>query len=643
MKKVSESFAVKLVLYLILLFCITVSAMGGVCVAANVGHNWYSLNSKDVKKEIYESTAENAGASLSRMYYDSLDYDGNIEPYFDTLTLIEGEESAAQFGYGIYVTDSDSDTEWRMLKEVNADLKEDANTYVYNHRRNNGLKIDIFLGDLDSGDIPGSVKGTYDFYKNVYDSRGTAAAVAAIGIFCSIVLMVILVCITGSDREKKSLIKKLPMDLLLAISIIVFAGAIQWMYVIRLSGYNYLELLFSVGIMALILAVIVSAVILIFTVQVKAGACIRSTIIYKAAMMLMKLLKAMCRFFINALRDVSLVWKTGIAVAAGLFINLILMIMAINSYGAGGGVMFLWFLGAGLTASLIIYISACLKRLLLGGSHIAEGDLNYRIDTKGMFLDLKKHADDLNDIRSGISKAVEEKLKSERFKTELITNVSHDIKTPITSIINYVDFLKKEDIQNEKAKEYIKVLDRQSQRMKKLTEDLVEASKAATGNVKIDLEPCDAQVMMMQVTGEYQERAEREDLEIISSMPPDNIRILADGQSLWRVFNNLFSNICKYSQPGTRVYQTLEEKDGKAVITYKNISKYELNISSEELTERFVRGDSSRHTEGSGLGLSIARNLIELQGGRFNIFIDGDLFKVVIEFDILESYINDKM
>ena len=643
MKKVSESFAVKLVLYLILLFCITVSAMGGVCVAANVGHNWYSLNSKDVKKEIYESTAENAGASLSRMYYDSLDYDGNIEPYFDTLTLIEGEESAAQFGYGIYVTDGDSDTEWRMLKEVNADLKEDANTYVYNHRRNNGLKIDIFLGDLDSGDIPGSVKGTYDFYKNVYDSRGTAAAVAAIGIFCSIVLMVILVCITGSDREKKSLIKKLPMDLLLAISIIVFAGAIQWMYVIRLSGYNYLELLFSVGIMALILAVIVSAVILIFTVQVKAGTCIRSTIIYKAAMMLMKLLKAMCRFFINALRDVSLVWKTGIAVAAGLFINLILMIMAINSYGAGGGVMFLWFLGAGLTASLIIYISACLKRLLLGGSHIAEGDLNYRIDTKGMFLDLKKHADDLNDIRSGISKAVEEKLKSERFKTELITNVSHDIKTPITSIINYVDFLKKEDIQNEKAKEYIKVLDRQSQRMKKLTEDLVEASKAATGNVKIDLEPCDAQVMMMQVTGEYQERAEREDLEIISSMPPDNIRILADGQSLWRVFNNLFSNICKYSQPGTRVYQTLEEKDGKAVITYKNISKYELNISSEELTERFVRGDSSRHTEGSGLGLSIARNLIELQGGRFNIFIDGDLFKVVIEFDILESYINDKM
>ena len=643
MKRFSESFAAKLVLYLILLFCVTASAMAGVCVAVNVGHNWYSLSSKDVKKEIYESTAENAGDSLIQMYYENLDYDGNVESYFDTLTLIDGEGSSTQFGYGIYVAESTSDTEWRTVKEVNAGLKEDESTYVYNYHNDSGLKIDIFLGDLDGGDIPGSVKGTYDFYKNVYDSRGAAAAVTAIGIFCSIVFMVILVCITGIDREKESLIKKLPMDLLVTISLIIFAGAVQWMYDIRLSGYNYLELLFSVGVMALILAVIASAVILVFTVQVKAGTWVRSTIIYKAAVLMIRLLKVMCRFFINAFRDVSLVWKTGIAVATGLFINLILMIMAINSYGAGGGVMFLWFLGAALTASLIIYISACLKRLLLGGSHIAEGDLDYRIDTRGMFLDLKKHADDLNDIRSGISKAVEEKLRSERFKTELITNVSHDIKTPITSIINYVDFLKKEDIQNEKAKEYIEVLDRQSQRMKKLTEDLVEASKAATGNVKIELEPCDAQVMMMQVTGEYQERAEREDLEIISSMPSDNIRIMADGQSLWRVFNNLFSNICKYSHPGTRVYQILEEKDGKAVITYKNISKYELNISSEELTERFVRGDSSRHTEGSGLGLSIARNLIELQGGRFNIFIDGDLFKVVIEFDILESYINDKM
>ena len=643
MKRFSESFAVKSVLYLIMLFCVTASAMAGVCVAVNVGHNWYSLNSKDVKKEIYESTAENAGDSLIQMYYETLDYDGNVESYFDTLTLIDGEGSSTQFGYGIYVADGKSDTEWRTAKEVNADLKESESTYVYNYHNDSGLKIDIFLGDLDGGDIPGSVKGTYDFYKNVYDSRGTAAAVTAIGIFFSIVLMVILVCIAGSDREKKSLIKKLPMDLLLVISIIAFTGAIQWMYAIRLSGYNYLELLFSVGIMALILTVIASAVILIFTVQVKAGTWVRSTVIYKAAVLMIRLLKVMCRFFINAFRDVSLVWKAGIAVATGLFINLILMIMAINSYGAGGGVMFLWFLGAALTASLIIYISACLKRLMLGGIHIAEGDLDYRIDTKGMFLDLKKHADDLNDIRSGISKAVEEKLRSERFKTELITNVSHDIKTPITSIINYVDFLKKEDIQNEKAQEYIEVLDRQSQRMKKLTEDLVEASKAATGNVKLELEPCDAQVMMMQVMGEYQERAESEGLEIISSMPPDNIRIMADGQSLWRVFNNLFSNICKYSQPGTRVYQILEEKDGKAVITYKNISKYELNISSEELTERFVRGDSSRHTEGSGLGLSIARNLIELQGGRFNIFIDGDLFKVVIEFDVLESYISDKM
>ena len=153
------------------------------------------------------------------MYYENLDYDGNVESYFDTLTLIDGEGSSTQFGYGIYVAESTSDTEWRTVKEVNAGLKEDESTYVYNYHNDSGLKIDIFLGDLDGGDIPGSVKGTYDFYKNVYDSRGAAAAVTAIGIFCSIVFMVILVCITGSDREKKSLIKKLPMDLLLVISI----------------------------------------------------------------------------------------------------------------------------------------------------------------------------------------------------------------------------------------------------------------------------------------------------------------------------------------------------------------------------------------------------------------------------------------
>ena len=317
-----------------------------------------------------------------------------------------------------------------------------------------------------------------------------------------------------------------------------------------------------------------------------------------------------------------------------MLINLIIVIIAINSYGSGA-VIIPWVIGAVITAASVLYVALCMKRLQEGGERLAEGDMGYKIDTKGMFLDLKKHAENLNDIGNGMAKAVDERLRSERFKTELITNVSHDIKTPITSIINYVDFLKKEDIENEKAREYIEVLDRQSQRLKKLTEDLVEASKAATGNVTLNLMPCDAAVMMTQAMGEYKEKAESQDLEMIMNLPEENISIMADGRSMWRVLDNLMNNICKYSQPGTRVYQTLEEKDGKALITYRNTSRYELNITGEELTERFVRGDSSRHTEGSGLGLSIAKNLVELQGGRFDIYIDGDLFKTIIEFDLI--------
>jgi signal transduction histidine kinase len=245
------------------------------------------------------------------------------------------------------------------------------------------------------------------------------------------------------------------------------------------------------------------------------------------------------------------------------------------------------------------------------------------------------HAENINRAGDGVASAVEKQMKSEHFKTELITNVSHDIKTPLTSIINYVDLLQKENPENETEKEYLEVLARQSARLKKLIEDLMEASKASTGNLAVNFETCDARVLLTQIVGEFEEKTAANQLELIVDNPKEALHIRVDSRHIWRVFDNLLGNICKYAQPGTRVYISLVREGGDAVISFKNISKYRLNITSEELMERFVRGDSSRNTEGSGLGLSIAQSLTNLMNGTMELSVDGDLFKVVLRFPVV--------
>ena len=215
-------------------------------------------------------------------------------------------------------------------------------------------------------------------------------------------------------------------------------------------------------------------------------------------------------------------------------------------------------------------------------------------------------------------------------KTELITNVSHDIKTPLTSIINYVDLIKKEEVENDTVKGYVDVLERQSLRLKRLLEDLIEASKVSTGNVELDLTNCDAVVVLEQAVGEFLEQAEEAKVTLVKENRQQPISVLADGRALWRILENLLSNICKYSAPNSRAYITLEQNGGKVQFTFKNVSAAPLNITAEELKERFVRGDESRHSEGSGLGLSIAGSLAELMNGFMDIVIDGDLFKVIV-------------
>ena len=331
-------------------------------------------------------------------------------------------------------------------------------------------------------------------------------------------------------------------------------------------------------------------------------------------------------------QNVPLFWG-GIAVFAVLtFLNFIL---AINAWWHEGLFMvFYWvlLLGEGVVFVWILYQ---VQQLHEGSKRIASGDLSNPVDTSKMFWKFKEHGENINKVSDGIQLAVNERMKSEHFKTELITNVSHDIKTPLTSIINYVDLIKKEEIQDEKVQGYIEVLDRQSARLKKLIEDLMEASKASTGNLTVNLEECDIEVLLTQVIGEFEERLQKNQLEVVVDKPDHPVKMMADGRHMWRVLDNLLNNACKYSLPGSRVYVSLQQNANEAVIVFKNISKTALNIPSEELMERFVRGDSSRNTEGSGLGLSIAQSLTELMQGNMKLEIDGDLFKVTLRFPML--------
>lgn len=325
-------------------------------------------------------------------------------------------------------------------------------------------------------------------------------------------------------------------------------------------------------------------------------------------------------------KNLPLVWKTALVWGGISFVELV----ACLSERAEASLV-VWFIEKLVLTPVILMFAIGLKKLQDGARRMAAGDMA-PVPEKFLFPDERKHAQSLNSIGQGARLAVEKQLKSERLKTELITNVSHDLKTPLTSIISYVDLLKKEGLASEHAPEYVDVLDRQSQRLKKLTEDLVEASKASTGNIQTHPEDVDVNLLLSQAAGEYAERLAAAGLTPVTTLDSGEPHIRADGRLLWRVFDNLLSNACKYALAGTRVYLTTEAKDGEVKIAFRNVSREPLNISAEELMERFVRGDASRNTEGSGLGLSIAKSLTELNHGALELTVDGDLFKATLVF-----------
>ena len=367
-----------------------------------------------------------------------------------------------------------------------------------------------------------------------------------------------------------------------------------------------------------------------FAAQCKAGAVIRRSLLARILRLVWRVVRSVFLGLSHTAARLPLVWKTALVSLALVFIEFFLFMQ--DYYGTLAAP----FLALKLVELLaVLYIAVNLRTLQKGGEKLARGDFSSPIDTRYLIGDFKRYGQELNDVQSGLEQAVQEQMKAEHLKTELITNVSHDIKTPLTSIVNYVDLLKKEDIPSPAAREYITVLDRQSKRLKKLTEDLVEASKASSGALNVELQPTDVNVLLSQIEGEYQERLAACHLTLVTQSPAPGTMIQADSRLLSRVMDNLVSNVCKYALENTRVYVTAAVRDGQAVISFKNVSRDELNISPDELMERFVRGDASRHSEGSGLGLSIARSLVQLQGGTFALSIDADLFRADIVFPLI--------
>lgn len=499
----------------------------------------------------------------------------------------------------------------------------------------------------------------------IYEIRYGLIGMAAGGIVLGIVCFLFLMCAAGHRNGQESIVPGVLGDVHFDVLTIMFGA------VLAVVGYISLEIASGMGDVGCwvtlscagaFAAVWMTIYCMEFANRLKRGGCFRYSLIY----VILRGTGRVCRFlwkgFSAMVRAVPLVLTT-VIVYLGIFI---LELMGVSLFVRDELGVFLWAVEKVVLFVVVLYIAQTCKKLLKAGRALAEGQGEYKVDTSRMIGDFKVHGENLNSLGQGIAKAVAERMKSERLKTELISNVSHDLKTPLTSIINYADLICEEsmdaaayhalttepaggtgnadrkdgDGQNRlnpaadqaKIVEYAQVLLRQSRRLKKLLEDLMEASKATTGNLEVNLEPCEAGVLLTQAVGEYQQRMEEKGLELIARQSAETALIMADGRRLWRVFDNLLNNICKYAQENSRVYLSVEEREGDVLIVFRNMSKYPLDISAEELEERFVRGDRSRHMEGNGLGLSIAKSLVELQNGEMEITIDGDLFKVLLRF-----------
>ena len=463
----------------------------------------------------------------------------------------------------------------------------------------------------------------------LWGMRYVVYVLAGVSLLLGVLCYIFLLCAAGHRAGREDLtpgfLTSVPFDLLTAVTGLLCA-LIAWQAdeTARYSDAR-LAVLLACG-AALALTLLFTGWCTSLALRVKLGKWWENTVIYRLFRFLWRALRAL-------VRGLPLVWRTVLIILVVCFVEL-WAYFGLDLRRDSEIFLAFWFIEKLLLGGAALWLTLALRRLQKGGAALAAGDLRYQTDVRGMFGDLRRHGENLNSIAAGMDAAVERQIRSERMKTELITNVSHDIKTPLTSIINYVDLLKTADDPAQRE-EYLAVLDRQSHKLKKLTEDLIEVSKASTGNVEVSVSRHSVHELLRQAVGEYSERLESAGLETVLTLPEEELFADLDGRLMWRVLDNLLGNACKYAQSGTRFYIDALADGGAVVMRFKNVSRERLNVSAEELMERFVRGDSARSGEGSGLGLSIARSLTELQHGAFSLTVDGDLFRVDLAFPLI--------
>ena len=585
---------------------------------------------KNTINEIKEQINSNSNSEVQEKEDSNLKkvniLNGNIQTDSESISQY-GDKYLDNFLIRYYTTDTTrTDTrlnDGRYIEYISAEAKDFEIYSSYTEKLNSSYERQMAATFLDM------VKPISD---NVY-------AILPISALVTLLLIIYLTSAIGHDSNEDSTVKINTFDRI-PIEIIVFcAMLISCMPFILLefaeNDYNAIN---SIAITAYFI-IYMCAVITMTTIikRIKARQFFKTSITGKVLLWCLKI----CKKITNKINEI---WNTityspnttaKVIITAGLTVFAWLLIIAISGNGPMFPIIMIGVIGFILYKIIKIFKDYLQVEKKL--KDIYEGNTQSELDEKSVENVFKNSVIYLNDISNGFENAVQERMKSERMKAELITNVSHDIKTPLTSIINYVDLLKQENIQNEKAREYIEILENKSQRLKRLTEDLVEASKVSTGNISLNFEKINIVELIKQATGEFEDKFKKRKLEPIINSEQNEINIMADSKYMYRIIENLYSNISKYALENSRVYVDIKMSKTEPVpnvqIEIKNISKDKLNISADELIQRFVRGDKSRTTEGSGLGISIAQNLTELQNGKFELKLDGDLFKVELTFN----------